>query len=154
VETGSKKADANSGSVDRCLDSDFEEIFSLLQQLWPSKKLDRGKLRTIFSETIRTHERVVLSAKINRRLVGYASMTLKNHLWHGGLIGWIDELVVNEAHRGLGIGRLLLDRLTTIAIEKDCCALELDSAFHRLEAHAFYEKAGFEKRAFLFSKSI
>jgi hypothetical protein len=32
--------------------------------------------------------------------------------------------------------------------------LELDSAFHRTNAHAFYDKLGFEKRAYLFTKEI
>ena len=32
--------------------------------------------------------------------------------------------------------------------------VELDSGFPRLDAHKFYEKLGFEKRAYLFSMSM
>jgi len=35
--------------------------------------------------------------------------------------------------------------------DKGLKRLELDSAFHREQAHEFYLKLGFEKRAFLFS---
>jgi hypothetical protein len=32
--------------------------------------------------------------------------------------------------------------------------VELESAFHRKKAHAFYERQGFENRGYLFSKPI
>ena len=41
-----------------------------------------------------------------------------------------------------------------LAIESGCASIELDSAFHREDAHRFYESQGFENRAFLFSKSL
>ena len=33
-------------------------------------------------------------------------------------------------------------------------AVELDSALHRKEAHAFYESRGFERISYLFTKSL
>ena len=35
-----------------------------------------------------------------------------------------------------------------------CKKIELDSGFPREEAHKFYERIGFEKRAYLFSKDL
>jgi hypothetical protein len=32
--------------------------------------------------------------------------------------------------------------------------VELDSAFHRSQAHKFYQQEGFENRAYLFSKPL
>jgi hypothetical protein len=40
------------------------------------------------------------------------------------------------------------------ARRQGCKRIELDSAFHRAQAHALYEDLGFEKRAFLFSKVL
>jgi glucosamine-phosphate N-acetyltransferase len=141
-------------SIAQCAAADFDEVFSLLEQLWPNTSLDRDALRALFSDAIPAGSRVLLCARRDGKVVGFGSMTLKTHLWHGGLIAWVDELVVDLQCRGHGIGRRLLDRLVTRAREKGCRAMELDSAFHRIEAHAFYEKLGFEKRAFLFSKNI
>jgi glucosamine-phosphate N-acetyltransferase len=141
-------------SITDCAASDFDAVFPLLQQLWPNKSLDRELLRSLFSEALRADVRVLLCARLDDRVVGFGSMTFKAHLWHGGLIGWVDELVVDAEYRGHEIGRKLLARLVTLAREKGCRAMELDSAFHRSDAHGFYEKLGFEKRAFLFSKSF
>ncbi len=141
-------------SISQCAASDFDDVFPLLQQLWPNKVLDRGALHNLFREALLEDSRVLLSARLNTKVVGFGSMTLKPHLWHGGLIGWIDELVVDHKTRGKGIGRKLLERLMEIARENGCRAIELDSAFHRKEAHSFYEGVGFQKRAYLFFKEL
>ena len=141
-------------SISDCSKSDFEGIFPLLQQLWPAKSLDPETLRALFSGAIDSNSRVLLCARLDGRVVGFGSITLKTHLWHGGLIAWVDELVVDTECRKRGIGQRLLERLASLARERGCRAMELDSAFHRVEAHAFYEKLGFEKRAFLFAKTF
>jgi ribosomal protein S18 acetylase RimI-like enzyme len=69
-------------------------------------------------------------------------------------LGNIDELVVDIEYRNRGIGRLLINEMEAIAKHRGCKRLELDSAFHRTTAHAFYEKQGFERRAWLFTKEI
>jgi GNAT superfamily N-acetyltransferase len=66
----------------------------------------------------------------------------------------VDELVVDEAHRGQGIGRALLEHLAVLAGRHGCRRLELDSGLHRREAHAFYLAQGFEQRAALFTRKI
>jgi glucosamine-phosphate N-acetyltransferase len=141
-------------AITDCAASDFDAVFPLLQQLWPAKSLDRDALSNLFGDALLADSRVLLCARLDHRVVGFGSMTLKTHLWHGGLVGWVDELVVDGEYRGRGIGRMLLARLMETAAKSGCRAVELDSAFHRKEAHAFYEKLGFEKRAFLFSKTL
>lgn len=140
--------------IDICTAGDFEGIFPLLQQLWPNQSLNRATLHALFNESLRADSRVLLRATINEEIAGFGSMTIKSHLWHAGLIAWVDELVVEQKYRGRGIGRTLLARLIESARERGCRAMELDSAFRRVESHSFYEKLGFEKRAFLFSKGI
>ncbi|WP_027084752.1 GNAT family N-acetyltransferase [Cohnella panacarvi] len=60
----------------------------------------------------------------------------------------------NEEHRDRGIGKALIERLTDRAKQAGCRRIELDSGFHREQAHRTYEHVGFDKRAFLFSKEI
>jgi len=88
------------------------------------------------------------------RVIGFCSLTLKSNLWQAGYLGHIDELIVDEQHRGRGIGRSLLNAIIEAAVKNGCSRIELDSAFHRKDAHKFYETQGFENRAYLFSKVL
>ncbi|MBE0601181.1 MAG: GNAT family N-acetyltransferase, partial [Firmicutes bacterium] len=68
-----------------------------------------------------------------------------------GRIAYVYALVVDEAHRGQGYGKQLILAALELSRRQGLKRMELDSAFHRLQAHQFYENLGFEKRAFLFS---
>jgi GNAT superfamily N-acetyltransferase len=63
-------------------------------------------------------------------------------------------LIVDVQYQGRGIGTSLLAWISHEAAKSGCSRIELDSAFHRKDAHKFYEAQGFENRAFLFSKVL
>ena len=64
----------------------------------------------------------------------------------------IIALAVDEEHRRMGIGGRLLARVEEIAAERGVWYFTLSSGFQRTDAHAFYERQGYEKRSFAFSK--
>jgi GNAT superfamily N-acetyltransferase len=55
---------------------------------------------------------------------------------------YLEDLFVLEAHRGEGIGRALLMRLATIAVERDCGRLEWAVLDWNKDAIGFYERLG------------
>ena len=57
-------------------------------------------------------------------------------------------------YRGRGIGTQLIEHLIQLAKQRGCRRVELDTAFHRNEAHEFYERQGFENRGYVFSKLL
>ena len=79
---------------------------------------------------------------------------MKNSLWVARCLGHVDELIVDTQYRGRGLGSELLQSIILRARDRGCLRVELDSAFHREEAHRFYEQHGFENRAYLFSKTL
>lgn len=91
-----------------------------------------------------------LCAEIKGEIVGFCAYTVLNNFWQQGQISYVYVLVVDEDHKGHGVGTMLMKDSKL----KGCKLVELDSAFHRREAHSFYEKLGFEKRAYLFSKEV
>ncbi|MFX1238695.1 MAG: GNAT family N-acetyltransferase [Promethearchaeota archaeon] len=133
---------------------DFNNIYNLLKQLWPNNTLDEKKTKTSFLIGLNSEKQEYRMLLINNKIVGFASLTIKNSLWQEGNIAHIDELIVSKEFRGKGFGAKLLVILSQIAIECSCKKIELDSAFHRERAHKFYEKEGFKKRAVVFSKDI
>src|SRR5215472_6473786 len=130
--------------IRQCRPEDFEAVVPLLRQLWPEKQLDPTTLQTVFARALASETQAYFCATTNaQQLVAFGSLTLKNNLWHEGCLGHIDELVVDSHYRGRGIGTQLLTQLVTFAGQKGCRRVELDSAFHRLEAHEFYKRHGF-----------
>jgi GNAT superfamily N-acetyltransferase len=114
-----------------------------LGQLWPGKPLDSISLRRVYERTLASDQQVYLCAVCDQQVVGFGSLTIKSNRWNEAFVGYVDEMVVDGAHRGRGIGTQLLDHLMSWAREHGCNRIELDSAFHRKEARAFYERRGF-----------
>lgn len=56
----------------------------------------------------------------------------------------IENVVVDEALRGGGIGRKLMEDMERHARENDCCYVMFVSGATREDAHRFYEALGYE----------
>jgi GNAT superfamily N-acetyltransferase len=140
--------------IRQCRTKDFDEVVLLLRQLWQDKPLDLESLRTVFNRALVSDSKTYLCATNGKRVIGFGSFTMKNNLWPEGPIGYVDELVVDSEFRSKGIGAQLLKRLVALARQKSCCRIELDSAFYRKESHRFYERHGFKRRAYVFSKLL
>lgn len=61
--------------------------------------------------------------------------------------GEVKRMYVRPTFRGLGIGRLILDRLTACAREHGMPLLRLETGIHQHEAIALYERSGFRRIA-------
>ena len=137
-----------------CCAEDFDAVRALLAQLWPDKPLPAASARAVYDRALASDRQAYLCAVDGGKVVGFGSLTIKNTLWPEGPLVSVDELVVDEKHRGRGIGTKLLAGLVSLAEERGCRRVELDSAHHRKEAHQFYQQQGFENRACLFSKAL
>jgi N-acetylglutamate synthase-like GNAT family acetyltransferase len=56
----------------------------------------------------------------------------------------LENLVVEPGARGGGVGRALLEHAEQVAREHGCTKLMLLSGVHRTEAHAFFERLGYD----------
>jgi len=55
---------------------------------------------------------------------------------------YLEDLFVEPQHRGAGVGRALLERLASIAVERDCGRLEWAVLDWNKDAIGFYERLG------------
>ncbi len=133
---------------------DFEAIYSLLAQLWPNKNINKEKEKAVFNLGLYSHNQEYRILIFKDRVLGFASLTIKNSLWQEGNMAHLDEIVVDKVFRGQGFGTKLLDSMIKIAKDRSCMKIELDSAYHRKKAHEFYEKKDFNRRAHLFSLDL
>ena len=137
-----------------CTNIDFTSVFELLKQLWPALLLNFEALQVVYENALKSDKQKLIVGLIDNKIVGFCSLTITNNLWQAGNLGHIDELVVENSFRRQGIGKKLMDEITKVAKDHHCKRIELDSAFHRKDAHMFYEQSGYENRAYLFSKEI
>lgn len=66
----------------------------------------------------------------------------------------MDNVVIAEAHRSRGIGKLLCDYLLDLARAEGCRTAMLDAYLENHKAHAFYEREGFIRRGYHFLKKL
>lgn len=133
---------------------DFNDVFLLFKQLWPNKELNYQDLKTVFNRGIPSDNDKYICAELDNKVVGFCSFAIVNNFWQEGYIAYVYAMIVDDCCRNSGIGRKILDKAVSIAKLNDCKKIELDSGFHRENAHMFYERIGFEKRGYLFSKDI
>ncbi|MDR2913135.1 MAG: GNAT family N-acetyltransferase [Alistipes sp.] len=136
---------------------DLEALVGLLQQLWPERSIDKGAVGRILVAGLRSDNQAYIGAVEECELIGFCSLTVKNNLWLEAKSGIVDELVVDGAHRGRGVGRRLMGEIEKIAREQGCKRLDLESAGNLTSAHEFYERLGFEKTeysSFFFAKNV
>ena len=69
-------------------------------------------------------------------------------------VGRVTSLVVDAAERGSGIGRALVAAAEAELLAAGCGLLEVTSNMKRAEAHAFYERLGYERTSFRFAKTL
>jgi ribosomal protein S18 acetylase RimI-like enzyme len=130
---------------------DFDDIYPLFGQLWPNKPIDKAELKKAYDRGADSNNDEFLCAVIDGKIAGFCAYAIVNNLWQEGRIGYIYAMVVDEALRGKGVGTKLINESLERAKAQGLKRMELDSGFPRERAHKFYEKLGFEKRAYLFS---
>jgi len=102
---------------------------------------DANNLKALAADAS-TH--LYLARDVEGRLCGMATLCLT--LAPTGCRGWVEDVVVDEAHRGKGIGAALLTRIEWHARRLGAKSLNLTSRPEREAANRLYRSLGFETR--------
>lgn len=132
---------------------DLDSVFELLNELYENK-IEYSKFTQKYKESLEDSSFYGIVAIEDNKVVGVLISRVINRLAKKKNILFIDDLIVNEKCRNIGIGKLLIQTATAYAISKDCGALELTSMIQNINAHRFYENNGFEKRQYKFKKTL
>lgn len=93
-------------------------------------------------------------ADMHGDIQGLLSLDFMFYLPLGRLSCRITTLVVDDARRKSGVGRLLLREAETRARRRGCARVEVTSAEHRDGAHAFYRACGYVDASLRFVKRL
>ena len=127
--------------LDEVTDEVVEAFGQLIPQLSSSaRSLDAGALAAIVASPAVT----VLIARSDGRITG--SLTLAMFPIPTGLRAWIEDVVVDAAARGQGVGALLTQEALRLAQEAGARTVDLTTRPSREAAGRVYERAGFQQR--------
>jgi GNAT superfamily N-acetyltransferase len=123
--------------------ADHVPIASLLRQLGydPSPLLILQKIESALPSPID----IVFVAATAEDVVGCISLHALPLFHAPGHLGRITSMVVDERHRGCGIGSALIAEAEKWFAAIGCLKLEVTSADTRSHAHRFYERHGFTR---------
>lgn len=119
----------------------LNEVNQLLPQLSGSAKpLTEVELKAILDSDT-TH---LLTVEDTSYLCGM--LTLVVFRIPTGIRAWIEDVVVSEAHRGQGIGKMLVNAAIDLARSKGATMIDLTSRPSREAANRLYQKLDFKPR--------
>ena len=125
------------------VDDELVEAFArLIPQLSSSNPPpDAPTLQAIVSSESST---ILIARDADGRIVG--SMTLAMFRIPTGLRAWIEDVVVDDAARGKGVGRLLNEHAIEVARDAGATTVDLTSRPTREAANRLYQRIGFVAR--------
>ena len=87
---------------------------------------------------------IVICLDGGNRIVGCGTVIIEPKMIHRArAVGHIEDLVIDDEYRGLGIARGILNRLVELSDRNNCYKVILDCSD---ELVGFYSRVGFEKR--------
>lgn len=138
------------------MEEDLPQVLALYAQpeLDDGDVLDLAAARTILAEFSRYPNYrlfVASDAQESQRILGsYALLVMHNLAHRGAPSAIVEDVVVDAAYRGQGIGREMMAHAISQARAAHCYKLALSSNRKRERAHAFYESLGFERHGVSF----
>lgn len=121
----------------------------------PGVEVLAGRLRTLLGGTS------TFAVLGGDPAVGLALVTLRPNVWSEGPVALLDEMYVEPAHRGGGVGGAVLRHMVEICRELGVAAIEINVDESDAAAMRFYERHGFSgvdpdsgERAFYFYRSL
>jgi GNAT superfamily N-acetyltransferase len=131
--------------------ADAAQIAELLAQL--GYPVELGSVATRLERLAIVGDRVVV-AELDGDVVGLAHLHVSPAIEYEQPAAKIGALVVDDAHRGQGIGRALVDAMEDEARRRRCVMLFLTSSATRDDAHDFYRRVGLEEAGKRFAKKL
>ena len=106
--------------------------------------LDSNRAATAFAALLADarlgHVWLIQAAKND---VGYVVVTFSYSMEFGGPNGFVDDLFIQAAFRGAGLGTAALQEVRAFCLERGVRALHLETGRDNAAAQALYRRAGF-----------
>ena len=119
---------------------DKEEIYNLICIL-ENKEINKEHFDYVFENSLKDEDIIYLVYR-DEKIEGFLSFKIHHYLHHDHDTSEIVELVVLPEKRNLKIGKQLIEQI------------ELSTSTYRKDAHRFYERQGYGKLHYNYTKAL
>ena len=133
-------------------DGDAPSLASLLGQLGYSA--DARDLPRRLARLAQRGSAVAFVAELEGRVVGVATAHAFASIHAERDVAWLTTLVVAQDARQRGVGRALVAAAEEWARTHQCQRLSVTTALQRDDAHAFYDRLGYEHNGRRYTKAL
>jgi GNAT superfamily N-acetyltransferase len=109
-----------------------------------------GRLKVLLS----LPEYIIFVAEADGDIVGLVGAYMAYSLEFSGMYGRLITLIVDERHRGAGIGKQLIAEIESRLKREGALLAVVTSSSHREESHRFYEDNGYLNTGIRFTKKL
>ena len=131
--------------IRRAAAADVDALCGLLRILFSLERdfaFDAVKARRSLSLLLEREDALLLAAEAEGQVAGMCSVQTLISTAEGGPVGLVEDLVVTEAWRGRGIGRMLLGEVERWAVSRGLTRLQLLTDSGNRPTLDFYDRLG------------
>lgn len=120
-------------------------FLTTLDSLRQTSNIEKNTAEKIYDKIEDNPDHIIVVALIDEKVVGTATLLLEFKFIHnGGIVGHIEDVVVDKNYQGQKIGEKIIRYLLEVAKTKGCYKTILDCVE---DVKPFYEKLGFRHNA-------
>jgi len=134
-------------------EKDYKELMGLYNLFVKSDRYSRYD-NDSFARVRQNPNNFVFVAEDEGKLVGFISFSIRDVIRYPKQIMELDEIFVLQDYREKGVGKILMDQMETIAKEKNCHRIFIESHYDHKGAHKFYETLGYANYGYHFIKDM
>lgn len=135
-------------TIRQITNTDFQkgylDLLTQLTKLDP-KSISQADFDSLINDLTDEHSISVIEDPTTSKIIGSATLLIERKFIHNmGRVGHIEDVIIDNSFRGHGLGKLLIESLTSRAHNRGCYKVILDCDESNVR---FYEKCGFIKKA-------
>jgi len=127
---------------------DLGDLAKLYEQFW-GEESSISKMNETFTRIEKDENYILLGLKIDGRLAGSVMGVICQELY-GDCKPFmvVEDVIVDKSFRRKGMGTKLMNRLETIAKQRNCSNIMFVTEKERKDAHRFYSSLGFKHEGY------
>ncbi len=133
--------------IRRAVFDDIPLMAALLGELFTIEDdfiIDVEKQSRALSMMLENHNAILMVSVVDGAVVGMITVQMLISTAMGEKVGLIEDFVISEKYRGMGIGRELLNALILVSQKEGLKRLALGADHRNHKAVSFYQKQGFD----------